>query len=341
MNLYVLGSKTGLEGTIRLRTQPGQIPSVTFTGNAALDDLDLLGSERSEDLLKWGGLHFDGIAANLNPPSVSITNVTLKDLAALVVMETNHTLNVLALLRPGGTNELAGTNAVPVVAAAPAGSGGSAIQHAFAQVKALLGMETNNALAGLPKVDVDTVSIENGELQFLDRSVTPPARASLQKIHGTIKDISTEEMRRAQVHLETLAGGTGPIEIDGQLNPLRAKQATEVKLTLKNVKLNPADPYAGKYLGYRLNRGELNVNVDYTITASQVKGRNLIVLDQLTLGNKVVQPGRDPHAREAGARPAQGYQRQDSARCARGGQPRRPAIPFGQGDLARHQQRVR
>lgn len=290
VNLYVLGSKLGLDGAIRIRTEPRGIPAVTYTGNAALDDLNLVGSESSEDLLKWSSLRFDGIAANLNPAAVTVTNVTLKDLAALVVMETNHTLNVMGVLRTNAAGLVATTNAAPSAAESLAGSGGSAVKRAFAQVKAVLGMETNNPAAGLPKVNVQTVTIENGELQFVDRSVTPVARASLQKIHGTIKDLSTEEMRRAQVHIETLAGGTGPIEITGQLNPLRAKQATEAKLSVKNVKMNPADPYAGKYLGYRLNRGELNVNVDYTISASQLKGRNLIVLDQVALGDKVSSP---------------------------------------------------
>lgn len=297
VNLYILGSKVGLDGTIRIRTEPGQIPSVTFTGSTALDELNLVGGDTSENLLKWSSFRFDGITANLHPPSVSVTNVTLKDVAAHIVIETNQVMNVLALVR---TNSSSGTDVSPASSsgepethgrdARATASDGSAIKRAFAQVKSLLGMETNNATAGLPKVEVNMVTIENAELQFLDRSVTPPARASLQKVNGTIQNISTEEMRRAQVRFEMLAGGTGPIEITGQLNPLRTKQATEAKLSLKNVKLNPADPYVAKFLGYRLTRGELNVNVEYTISESQVKGRNLIVLDQLTLGSKVASP---------------------------------------------------
>lgn len=288
VNLYVLGSKIGMDGTIRLRTEPGQLPTVTFTGSTALDDLNLVGGDTSEDLLKWSSLRFDGIAANLNPPAVSVTNITLKDVAARVVIETNKVINVLAVVRTNAFGEITATNEAQAVAASSE-SGGSAIKQAFAQVKTLLGMETN-AFSTMPKAEINAVTITNAELQFLDRSVTPPARASLQKINGTIQNISTEEMRRAQVHFEMLAGGTGPIVVDGQINPLHAKQATEAKLSLKHVKLNPADPYTAKFLGYRLTRGELNVDVEYTITASQVKGRNLIVLDQLTLGSKVASP---------------------------------------------------
>lgn len=282
VNLWVLGSKVGLEGTVRVRTEPGQLPAVTFDGSTALDELNLVGGGTGEDLLKWSSLHFDGIAANLNPPAVTVSNITLKNFAAHVLIETNGAMNVTSIMRAGDTNAPAPASAAPTEPAAK----GSAIQQAFAQVKTILGMETNT-FANLPKVNISTITVENGELQFTDRSVTPPARAAVNQVNATIQNISTEEMRRAQVHLTALAGGTGPIEVNAQLNPLNAKQATEAKVSLKRVKLNPADPYSGKFLGYRLTRGELNVDVEYTITASQVKGRNLVVLDQPTLGSKV------------------------------------------------------
>lgn len=284
VNLYVLGSKVGLDSTLRLRAEPGQLPTVTFTGSTRLDDLNLVSGNTSADLLTMGSLRVDGITANLNPPAVTVANIALRNLTAHVRIETNGAINVLSLMREGDTNAPA-VVANENEAAAPAG--GSAIQRAFAQVKSLLGMETNSATASLPKATVNAISVENAELQFTDRSVTPPAQAAISRVNVTVQNISTEELGRAQVHLTALASGTGQIELTAQLNPLRAKEATEAKVSLKRVRLNPGDPYAGKFLGYRLTRGELNVDVDYTITASQVKGRNLIVLDQLTLGNKV------------------------------------------------------
>jgi len=254
-----------------------------------LDDLNLVAVDSREEMLEWSSLRFDGMAANLNPPAVTVSNVTLKDLAARIIIETNQVINVLAVVRTNSTGQLATKNPHDS-ATGSAGSEGSALQRGFAQVKTLLGMETNTLAAGMPKVGVDVVTIENAELQFLDRSVTPPASASLQQVNGTIENVSTEEMRRAQVHFKMLAGGTGPVEISGRLNPLHAKEATEAIVSLKHVKLTPGDPYSAKYLGYRLTRGELNVDVEYTITASQLQGRNVIVLDQLTLGNKVPSP---------------------------------------------------
>lgn len=288
VNAYILGSKVGLEGRVRLQAHPGGLPEVAFAGNAGLDDLNVLGNT-SEDLLRWGSLRFNGIAANLQPPAVTVSNVTLKDLAARVVVETNGQINVLAVLPPADTN-------APVTVAKPEPEASGAVKSGgikgvFAQVKTVLGMDANAAAAlDLPRVEVGEVRVENSEIQFNDRSVTPHAHASLQKIDATLANISTEAMQRAKIHVQTLVGGIGPVEVTAELNPLYAKEATHAKLSLRNVPLTPADPYAGKFLGYRLTKGKLNVDVEYTITDSAVKGKNVIMLDQLTLGGKVQSP---------------------------------------------------
>jgi len=290
VNAYVLGSRVGLDGKVHLRARPGALPEVTFDGNGALDDLNVLGST-SEDLLKWGAFHFDGVTASLDPMALSVDSVVLSNLAARVVIETNNSINVLAVLPGPDTNavEIAAETA-PEASAGGAVKGG-AIKEVFAQINSVLGMNTNfTADLGLPKVEVGAIRVEDSEVQFLDRSVSPAAHASLQKIQAQITDLSTEEMRRAKIHVTTLVGGTGPVEVTAELNPLHARDATHARVSIKNVQLTPADPYAGKFLGYRLTRGRLNVDVDYTIDASEVKGRNVIMIDQLTLGGKVDSP---------------------------------------------------
>jgi hypothetical protein len=285
VNAYILGSKVGLNGRVSVAAGSGELPAVSFIGGGSLDELNVLGST-SEDLLKWGSLRFAGVAANLDPPSVTVSNVTLKDLAARVVIETNGNINVLAVMPAADTNAPAAAGAAADGAVQPGG-----IKGAFAQLKTVLGMNTNTAAEmGLPKVSVGSVRVENSALVFIDRSVTPEARVSLQKIEAEIANISTEAMQRAKIHVQMLVGGTGPVEVTAELNPLQAKSATQAKISVKNVQLKPTDPYMGKYLGYRLTRGSVNVEMDYTITASQVKGRNVIVLDQLTLGSKVQSP---------------------------------------------------
>ena len=112
MNLFILGSRLGLDGDIRLRTPENELPQVTFTGDARLDDFRTVDGVTAQDLLKWDSLRFNGIEANLNPQSVAIKEIALDNAYADAVIETNHTINLLTALRPAETNAPATTNAV-------------------------------------------------------------------------------------------------------------------------------------------------------------------------------------------------------------------------------------
>ena len=67
LNLFILGSRLGLHGQVRLRTPENQLPEVTFHGDTSLDHFRTVDGVFGEDLLKWDSLRFNGIDANLNP----------------------------------------------------------------------------------------------------------------------------------------------------------------------------------------------------------------------------------------------------------------------------------
>jgi len=46
------------------------------------------------------------------------------------------------------------------------------------------------------------------------------------------------------------------------------------------VDLVPTSPYAGKFLGYRLNRGKLGLQVQYEVSQHKLNAKNVLVLDQ-------------------------------------------------------------
>ncbi|MEI9865649.1 MAG: DUF748 domain-containing protein [Limisphaerales bacterium] len=54
--------------------------------------------------------------------------------------------------------------------------------------------------------------------------------------------------------------------------------------------LTPASPYAGKFAGYRIARGKLNLDLDYNLVGKKLTAKNVITLDQFTFGEKVNSP---------------------------------------------------
>ena len=271
VNLLVLGSKLGLAGQIHLRTPENQLPQVTFNGDAWLDDFHTVDGALGEDLLKWDSVRVSGIDANLNPPVVSIKEIALDNVYARVVVETNKAINLAAALRPANTNATMSTN-TPAVAREVA-------------------VPATNAVASVPpKISIGSIVISNAAFQFTDRSMTPNVNFAIQQLGGAIAGISSEELQHADVNLRALMDNVGPVEISGHLNPFSGTQTNELKISVKDVDLTPASPYSGKFAGYRIARGKLNLDLDYEIVGKQLDSKNVITLDQFTFGEKVNSP---------------------------------------------------
>ena len=267
VNLLILDSRLGLDGQIHLRTPPGELPAVTFHGNARLDDLHTVDGETAEDLLKWGSLRFNAIDANLNPPTVAIQEIAVDNAYVRVVIETNKAINLITALHPANASSPTETNAPVVVkySAAPA---------------------TNS----LPKISIASIVLTNAQINFTDRSLTPNVNLAVQQASGTIAGISTEDLQHADLNLHALVDNVGPVDITGHINPFSGTQTNQIKISLKDMDLTPASPYAGKFAGYRITRGKLNLDLEYNLVGKKLASKNVITLDQFTFGEKVQSP---------------------------------------------------
>jgi hypothetical protein len=288
VNLFITESKVGLDGALQMRMGTNGLPEVTFHGDARLDDFATVDSAMSEDLVKWKSFQFSGIEANLQPPVVAVKEINFIEPYAHVVIETNQTINLLAALKVGATNAVV---AAKQPEAAPTQKKVSMGQRLGGLLEQILSSGTNaSGASALPKVTVDTMTISNAAVEFTDRSVQPPVKTSVDEISGTLTGVSSEEMHRADVHLTAKAARTGPIEITGKINPLSTNAPTDLRVTVADMNLVPTSPYAGKFLGYKLNRGKLGLQIQYEIANRKLNAKNVVTLDQFTLGEKVDSP---------------------------------------------------
>jgi hypothetical protein len=269
LNLLIIGSKLGLNGKIRLRTPPEGLPNVTFQGDAWLDDFSTVDGVLAEDLLKWKSVRVSGIDANLNPQTVAIKEIAVTDAYARLIIETNHTINLLAVLHADNTSASAETNITV-----------AAQQTSIAQ--------TNSESA--PKISIASIVISNAQTQFTDRSFTPNVSMGVEQLRGTIAGLSSDEMQHADVNLSAQVDGIGPVEITGTINPLVKNQTTDLKIKVRNVDLTPTSPYVGQFAGYRLAKGKFEADLTYHVADRKIKAANVITLNQFTFGEKVNSP---------------------------------------------------
>jgi len=288
VNLFVLGSRLSVDATAKLSATTSELPNVTFNGSVRLDGFNAVDGVLTNDLLQWESVRVQDIAAQLNPPEVIIGQITVHDLKARLAVETNQLINVVSVLRPS-------TTSAPAESAAPSTSAPKAsfvdMKRQFFGSLAESATSTNmSADSMLPKVSVNAIVISNAAIRLADHSLASLVSASIHEVNGRISGLSTEDLRRGEIELAGKIDRAGQFKLTGTLNPLNPEVPTHVAMTVTAMNLTPGSPYAGKFLGYQLNRGSLEVDVKYDLTGRQLKGGNVIVLDQFTLGNQVDSP---------------------------------------------------
>lgn len=277
LDLFVLGSKVGLHGLVKLRTPENGLPEVTFAGDASLNDFRTVDGASGEDLVKWRGIHFNGIAANLNPPAVALQEIAVDSLYVRLAVETNKTLNLLNALRLNNTNAPA-TNETEVATAPPA--------REDARPAEKKSTATN---APAMKVSIGAVTFTNTAFVFSDRSLKPEVNLTIRDFAGRIAGLSTER-QHADIALGAKVDGVGPVSITGVLNSFEDAQTNTLNISFKDVDLTPVSPYAGKFAGYRIAQGKLNLDLDYLIVGKKLRSKNVITIDQFNFGESVNSP---------------------------------------------------
>ena len=135
------------------------------------------------------------------------------------------------------------------------------------------------------KFSVKNFSLKNGEVDFSDASLFMPFATTISKLNGKLTDIDKKHPSSGE--FQGVVGKNGFAQITAKLFPFELKQNTDIKLDFKDIDLTNITPYSGQFVGYKIKKGKLNLNLNYSVTDSKLNGSNFINFDSLTLGEKV------------------------------------------------------
>lgn len=280
VNAHITQGAVTTAGTVQVALAAG-VPALTFEGGVTIDKFGLVDGANNEELAGFGSLALNGLKAATAPQlTVSLAEVNVVAPYARVLVNKDGTLNLAAVANveiPAPAAGNVGGALRPDSQAATAESG-----H-----KAPPTSESPAAPAPLPKIMVGKVVISDGDFSLTDRSLEPNVRMTVTQFGGTITGLSSENLARGDVDLKAMVDGSGPISIAGKLDPLGAKKFVDLKVNFKNVDLLPLSPYSGKYAGYELARGKLNVDVQAKLDDKRLDVANVITLNQFTFGAPV------------------------------------------------------
>jgi uncharacterized protein involved in outer membrane biogenesis len=233
----------------------------SVTGRAQVDQLHTLDTLKTRDFLKWQQLVLEGLNYQ-HGDSLSIDKVNLFQPYARFMINDDRTTNIDDLLVPQPPD---------------AGAKTAAAKPAAGKDKPL-------------GIHVGGIAINDGSANFADFSLTPNFATAVQELNGAIGTIDSRQAKPASVDIKGKVDRYAPVTIKGAVNPFDPMASLDIATSFKRVELTTLTPYSGKFAGYRIRKGRLNLDLHYLITKGQLKAENKVVVEQLQLGEKVDSP---------------------------------------------------
>lgn len=240
----------------------------SVTGKAQVNQLHTLDTLKQRDFLKWQQVALEGLDYQ-HGKGLSIAKVNMDQPYARFMINEDRTTNIDDLLIPQP---------------ADAAAGKTANQPKAARTRAASKKE--NPLA----IYVGEVNIKEGSANFADMTLTPNFATAVQQLNGRIGTIDNRKPTPAPVNIEGKVDRYAPVTIKGSLNPFDPVASLDITTSFKRVELTNLTPYSGKFAGFRIRKGRLNLDLHYLITKGQLKAQNKVLVEQLQLGERVDSP---------------------------------------------------
>ena len=255
-----------LSGSGRLTTGGGapKAPKVRYEGGVDIAGL-VLNETDGKRFASWKSVRADKLTASVGPDFVDIPELRVVEPNAQLIIENDRSLNAQRLLVKAPEPA---TAPAPATASAPAAAAPDA---AF-------------------PVRVRRVRLQNAKLDFADLSLRPQFAAKIYELNGVITGLSTKRDARSQIELDGRIDEFGLARVRGQLNPFAPTDNTDLNVVFKNVDMVSASPYTMKFAGYKVAEGKISLDLQYKVRNRQLDGTNQIVLDKLTLGERIDSP---------------------------------------------------
>ncbi|PJJ17552.1 uncharacterized protein DUF748 [Janthinobacterium sp. 67] len=252
-----------VSGSGRLTTGGGapKAPKVRYEGGVDIAGL-VLNETDGKRFASWKSVRADKLTASVGPDFVDIPELRVVEPNAQLIIENDRSLNAQRLLVKAPE---------PATATAPAAAATPAADAAF-------------------PVRVRRVRLQNAKLDFADLSLRPQFAAKIYELNGVVTGLSTKRDARSQIELDGRIDEFGLARVRGQLNPFAPTDNTDLNVVFKNVDMVSASPYTMKFAGYKVAEGKISLDLQYKVRNRQLDGTNQIVLDKLTLGERIDSP---------------------------------------------------
>lgn len=242
-----LASRTRLALTTNAE---GALSTLEVTGGLDIDQLFVLDRADNQRLLQIDRLELSGLHYDGISQQVKIGDILLRKPFARIEINEDGITNLQQLVLPQAAS-------------------------------------TEPANGPVPRITIDQVRTEQGNLRFADRSLSPEFVVDIASLSGQSRHISNIPGQRSDLAFNGKVDRYAPVTIRGNTNLLIEQPVLDVAVTFSNLELTTFTPYSSTYAGYAIDKGQLSMKLNYKLQGNRLEGDNDITIKKLQLGEKI------------------------------------------------------
>lgn len=234
--------------------------------DVTINQLRLNDTRTQETVARWLQLQLNDLRYQQQSNRLEIEQLLLSAPQAVVAVDEKLQVNLASLVKPLSNV-----------------SGKKASQSSSQTTNIAASSDTSPAFS----LAINRLAIENGAMDFSDRSFQPGFATPIVNLSGEIDGFDTRSQKPATIKIDGRVDRYAPVTIRGAINPSSPLEMAKLSLSFTNVELTTLTPYSGRFAGYNIRKGRLHLDLNYQITDHQLSATNQMLLDKLLLGSKV------------------------------------------------------
>lgn len=261
LKLELVDGDFDTQGQLKLAVaEPLQL---TYQGDANIDNLITRDKANQKDFVKWTKLDVRQMQLDVAKQDYTLGKVTFDRPYIRFMIKKDKTNNVSDIL-------------VDQAAAKPAAA-------TVSRKKPQPETKTPE-----PVVKIGKIEMKEGKSDFADYSLILPFVVKMNALNGEVDGFASNTDDSINLKLLGKVHDFASVEIKGDYR--QQSGDSNISLDFSHMPLALVTPYMAEFVGYKIEKGQMALNLTYSIKKGQLSAENKVFIDQLVLGEKVENP---------------------------------------------------
>jgi len=266
-------------------------PHVHLSGNLSFNHFNFREPLNMDESLTWDQFEFKKINFGIFPHYLEIDKIILKHMNVPVFINAKGKMNWLALMKNQITKKTqldkeknSEKREMPDKEKMQESSPISELSVSAKKYSSVSSEKISNS--PLQSLKINKFVMNDSNIYFIDNSIKQCFKAQITQINGLISGLDQNAEQPINITLSGKLNDISPLKLSGNIKPFNKPLSLKLKISLVGIEIPPFTPYTHKYIGYPMDKGQLNLNLDYEVERNHLISINDVLINQLDLGKK-------------------------------------------------------